>query len=64
MEQEAEDVVRALLEAAGIHPPEDEVASMIRSYPALRGAADQLFVPEASACLPTFLPTSPDREEE
>lgn len=54
--------VRALLAAAGITPPEDEVEKMILSYPALRAAADSLFTDEISRHLPAFFPTDEDLE--
>ena len=54
--------VRALLAAAGISPPDDEVESMIQSYAGLRAAADSLYTEEASRYLPAFLPTDADLE--
>lgn len=54
--------VEALLAAAGISPPDDEVEAMIQSYPGLRWAADSLYTPEASKYLPAFLPTEQDLE--
>ena len=52
--------VRALLAAAGISPPDDEVEAMIQMYPTLRASADVLYTPEASR----FLPAVPaDRRE-
>jgi hypothetical protein len=54
--------VRALLAAAGIAPPDDEVAAMTQSYPGLRAAADSLYTEEASRYLPAFLPTDADLE--
>jgi hypothetical protein len=52
--------VRALLAAAGITPPDDEVEAMIQMYPALRGAADALYTEEASRYLPAFSPADAD----
>ena len=52
--------VRAMLAAAGITPPDDEVETMIQSYPALRASADALYTEEASRYLPAFLPTDAD----
>jgi hypothetical protein len=49
--------VRRLLAALSIAPPDDEVEEMIRSYPALRAAADALYTPEASRFLPAYLAT-------
>ena len=49
--------VRRLLAAMGIEPPDDEVEEMIKSYPALRAAADSLYTPEASRFVPAFLIT-------
>jgi len=54
--------VRALLAAAGIAPPDDEVEAMIQSYPGLRDAADSLYTEEASRYLPAFFPTDADLE--
>jgi hypothetical protein len=47
--------VRRLLAAIGIEPPDDDVAEMIKSYPALRTAADSLYAPEASRFVPAYL---------
>ena len=55
--------VRALLAAAGIRPPEDEVEAMIQSYPGLRAAADSLYGEEAARFLPAFFPSDADLEE-
>jgi hypothetical protein len=52
--------VRALLAAAGIAPPDDEVDAMIQMYPALRASADALYTPEASRFLPAYLPADAD----
>ena len=41
----------------GIEPPDDEVDEMIKSYPALRAAADSLYTPEVSSFVPAFLIT-------
>jgi hypothetical protein len=49
--------VRRLLAAMRIEPPDDEVDEMIKSYPALRAAADSLYTPEASRFVPAFLIT-------
>ena len=54
--------VRALLAAAGISPPDDEVEAMIQMYPALRASADALYTPEASRFLPASSPTDADLE--
>ncbi len=54
--------VRALLAAAGIHPPEDEIEAMVRAYPALRAAADSLYTEEAARHLPAFTPTDAELE--
>ena len=63
MKDESAKTLRALLVAAGIEPPEDEVAKMIQSYPALRAAADGMFTDEISRFLPTFFPTDEDLAE-
>jgi hypothetical protein len=55
-------IVRALLAAAGITPPEDEIQAMIQSYPRLRAAADSLYTQEAARYLPAFFPTDADLE--
>jgi len=52
-----EATVRALLAAAGISPPDDEVEVMIQMYPALRASADALYTLEAARFLPAYLPT-------
>jgi hypothetical protein len=45
---EAEVAVRAMLSAAGLSPPPEEVAQLVAGYPALRAAADALYqVPAA-----------------
>ena len=54
--------MRALLAAAGISPPEDEIEAMIQSYPRLRAAADSLYTQEAGRYLPAFFPTDADLE--
>ncbi len=51
---------RALLAAAGIAPPDDEVEAMIQMYPALRASADALYTPEAARFLPAYLPVDAD----
>jgi hypothetical protein len=38
-----EIIVPALLSAAGIEPPADEVAALIAGYPAMRKSADMLY---------------------
>jgi hypothetical protein len=35
--------VRALLDAAGIHPAEDEIRALARAYPGLRRQVDALY---------------------
>jgi len=55
--------VRALLAAAGIAPPEDEIEAMTQSYPGLRAAADSLYTEDAARFLPAFFPTDADLEE-
>jgi len=57
MATDDEATVRRLLAAIGIEPPDDEVAEMITSYPALRAAADSLYAPEASRFVPAYLMT-------
>jgi hypothetical protein len=54
--------VRALLAAAGIAPPEDEIQAMVQGYPGLRAAADALYTEEASRFLPAYFPTEVDLE--
>ena len=39
----AEVAVRALLDAAGIQPPESEVAALARVYPGLRRQTEALY---------------------
>ncbi len=62
MELDDGAIVRALLAAAGITPPDDEIEAMIRSYPGLRAAADSLYTAEAARYLPAFFPTDADLE--
>jgi hypothetical protein len=52
------DTVRSLLAAAGLSPSEDEIDELTLVYPALRAAADGLYVPEASAYLPLLQPSA------
>jgi hypothetical protein len=54
--------VRALLAAAGIAPPEEEIQAMVHGYPGLRAAADALYTEEASRFLPAYLPTDAELE--
>jgi len=54
--------VRSLLAAIGIEPPAAEVDEMIKSYPALRAAADSLYSPEAARFVPAFLITDANHE--
>lgn len=54
--------VRALLAAAGIAPPEEEIEAMVQGYPRLRGAADALYTDEAARFLPAYFPTDADLE--
>ncbi|MBW2427066.1 MAG: hypothetical protein JRG86_22690 [Deltaproteobacteria bacterium] len=63
MEDDSEKTVRALLAAAGIRPPEDEIEKMVRAYPGLRAAADSMFTDEIARFLPAFSPTNEDLEE-
>jgi hypothetical protein len=63
MKEDLRATVRALLSAAGIALPEEEVETMIQSYPALRAAADSMFTDEISRFAPAFLPTEEDLEE-
>ncbi len=62
MKTDDSESVRALLAAAGIAPPEDEIEAMIRSYARLRAAADSLYTKEAARFLPAFFPTDEDLE--
>ena len=39
----AEVAVRALLEAAGVHPSEGEIRALARAYPGLRRQVDALY---------------------
>jgi|EndMetStandDraft_3_1072993.scaffolds.fasta_scaffold1662784_1 hypothetical protein len=45
--EEADTTVRALLNAAGMHLTEEQIAGYVRIYPVLREGADSLFIPEA-----------------
>ena len=63
MESMNDTIVRALLAAAAIDPPESEVEAMIQSYPALRAAADRMYTMRAEKHLPAFFPTAPDAGE-
>ena len=60
MQPDDETTVRALLAAARISPPDDEVDAMVQMYPTLRASADALSTPEASRFLPAYLPTDAD----
>ena len=53
----------ALLAAAGLSPSSEEVAAMVRGYPALRAGLDSLYLPEADAeqPLPAWLLHAPGR---
>src|SRR5262245_52721264 len=53
----AEQIVAALLAAAGLAPSPDEVAAMVCGYPALRAGLDSLYLPEADGeqPLPSWL---------
>lgn len=55
--------VRALLAAAGIAPPDEEIAELSQSYPRLRAAADSLYTDEAARFLPAFFPVDVDLEQ-
>lgn len=57
----AEITVRALLEAAGIAPPEAQIAIFTRMYPVLRASADALHVPETRDEPPAILPAAGER---
>jgi hypothetical protein len=54
---DATEAVRALLEAARIHPDDDEVASLARQYPGLRREIEGLYRVPADDDAPA--PTSP-----
>lgn len=41
-----ENTVRTLLEAANITVPDEEIAGLVTTYPALRAQADGLYLPE------------------
>lgn len=62
VDREDEATVRALLAAAGITPPEEEILEFARSYPGLREAADALYLDEVENFLPAFFPTDADHE--
>lgn len=62
MKPDDDATVRALLAAAGIFPPEEEIEAMILTYPSLRAAADALYTEEAARYLPAFDPTDADME--
>ena len=63
MANDDDSSARVLLGAAGVHPPEDEIEAMVRTYPRLRAAADSLYTPEAADFLPAFFPTDADLRE-
>lgn len=63
MTNDAASTVRALLCAAGIAPPEQEIEAMVQSYPALRAAADSLYSAAVSRFAPSFLPNDADPDE-
>jgi hypothetical protein len=60
MIEDPRTLVRALLAAAGIAPPEAEVESMIAGYPTLRAAADSLYLDEIATFAPAFLASDGD----
>lgn len=62
MKTDDEATVRALLAAAGIDPPEDELAAMVASYRGMRAAADALYTDDVDRFLPVWLPTDADHE--
>jgi len=45
--EEADTTVRALLNAAGLHLTEEQIAGYVRVYPTLREMADSLYISEA-----------------
>ena len=57
----AEQIVVALLAAAGLAPSPDEVAALVRGYPSLRAGLDSLYLPEADVepPLPAWLLSGP-----
>ena len=48
----SEQIVAALLAAAGLAPSADEVAALARAYTELRAGLDALYLPEADPELP------------
>ena len=48
----SEQIVAALLAAAGLAPSADEVAALARAYTELRAGLDALYLPEADSELP------------
>lgn len=62
MIEDPRPVVRALLAAAGIAPPEAEVEQMIAGYPTLRAAADSLYFDDVATFAPAFLASDGDDE--
>lgn len=61
--ESTESRVRALLSAAGLAPPPDEIAQMAEAHPALRASADALYSAEISRFDPVFLPDDATRVE-
>jgi len=55
--EDADTTVRALLAAAGLAPPEDEIAQTVRSFPSLRAAADALYADAIARHDPIFFGT-------
>jgi hypothetical protein len=52
----AQTTVEAMLAAAGLTPPPDEVAELVAAYPALRASIELLYAPEFALAEPLLVP--------
>lgn len=48
--------VEAMLAAAGLTPPADEVAELVAAYPGLRASIELLYAPEFALAEPLLVP--------
>lgn len=52
-----EPAVSAMLGAAGLHPPIDELAELVSGYASLRSGLDSLYAPAFSEADPYLVPS-------
>lgn len=48
--------VEAMLAAAGLTPPTDEVAELVAAYPGMRASIELLYAPEFADAEPLLIP--------